>query len=216
MGAADFLLSPAVQAILQISFAEPGRAFTVDELAALSRREAQEIEACVTHLLRAGVLRAADGAATGPAQVVADTAFVFHAELRRIALKSFAAAEPLRAMLQARFRSEVQRAFVLGEAPHSGHVELLLVHGQSVPDRAALAAALQRLLASGALRQHVQVEVIGERRFAALRPGDALHARLASSACCDISPTPARRTKAMAPPPRPGLLERARRRLAGR
>lgn len=214
MARADFLLSACVQAILKISFAEPARAFGPAELAKLARCDLPEVEQCVAHLLDSSVLARADAATPQDTLVVANTAFVFYPELRRIALKSFAAAEPLRAMLQSRFRAEVLRAFVLGEDAATGQTDLLLVHGPTAPDKGALEAALHRLLATGAIRQHVQAQVIAERRFAALRPGDALHMRLASDSCVDISPTPPRRAKA--PAPRPGLLERARRRLAGR
>ncbi len=225
MARADFLLSACVQALLKICFAEPARPFGLAELAKLSRCEAAEVEQCASHLVDSGVLARAEAAVpqgrqetlntqeTPQTLVVANTAFVFYPELRRIALKSFAAAEPLRAMLQSRFRAEVLRAFVLGEDAASGQTQLLLVHGPAAPDKPALEAALHRLLATGALRQHVQVQVIAERRFAALRPGDALHTRLASDSCVDISPTPPRRHKA--PAPRPGLLERARRRFGG-
>lgn len=219
MARADFLLSACVQAILKICFAEPARPVGLAELARLARCEAAEVEQCVAHLIDSGVLARADAAAaqdtpeTQETLVVANTAFVFYPELRRIALKSFAAAEPLRTMLQSRFRAEVLRAFVLGEDAASGQTQLLLVHGPAAPNKPALEAALHRLLATGAIRQHVQVQVIAEPRFTALRPGDALHTRLASDTCVDISPTPPRRAKA--PAPRPGLLERARRRLSG-
>ncbi|MGC3985596.1 MAG: hypothetical protein QM777_13235 [Pseudorhodoferax sp.] len=140
--------------------------------------------------------------------------FVFYSELRRIALKSFAAAEPLRAMLQSRFRASVQRAFLLGEDAGTGALQLLLVYAGEAPEREALDQALRKLLKSGVLRQHVQADVVPARRFEALKRGDALHARLAADGCIDISPTPPRKPRA-APAPALGFLQRARRRLGG-
>lgn len=212
-GAADFLFSPAVQELLKAVLAEPARQFTVAQAAAQSRMDVAEVEPLIAHLLAAGVLASS---MEGEARTVrADTAFVFYPELRRIALKSFAAAEPLRAMLRTRFRGTVSQAFVLGEDAGSGMVDLLLVYEDAPPDRDALDRALRRLLQSGALRQHVQVQVLPRKQVDALRPGDALRARLAADSCTDISPPPARRPKAAPASVAPtGLLARARQRLA--
>lgn len=212
MGVADFLLSPAVQALLQVVFAEPARRFPAAELAKLSRLDVAEVEQTLPHLVEAGVLARDDAGAEVPG-FGANTAFVFYPELRRIALKSFAAAEPLRAMLRSRFRGVVHKAFVLGEEPTSGALLLLLVYEDAAPEKALLDLALRKLLKTGAIRQHVQADVVSVRRFESLRPGDPLHARLAADTCVDISPPPARMAKPV--PERPGLLARARQRLTG-
>lgn len=239
--AADFLLSPAVQALLKITLAQPQRSFAVAELARDARLELEQTRQTLGHLLAAGVLVADDAAAAAaapgpppagpddtpapddetpaaaplPALLRINTAQVFYPELRRIALKSFAAAEPLRAMLQSKFRASVSQAFLLGE-DGAAVLQLLLVHDDDAPEKAALDQALRRLLKTGALRQHVQAQVMPRRRFAALRAGDALHAALRSDLCVDISPTSARKPRTRnadkAEPPA-GLLARARRRL---
>ena len=187
------------------------------DLAKAAKIEMTELEQVLAHLLDSGVLARGQGDGEGaddaPETFGANTAFVFYAELRRIALKSFAAAEPLRAMLQSKFRSTVLHAFVLGENTLTCTSIVLLVHGDLVPDRTALDQALKKLLKTGAIRQHVHVDVIAERRFKALKAGDALHAQLAADTCIDISPSTARKAKPLAAEPL-GLLERARRRLA--
>lgn len=216
MGSADFLLSPLVQQLLKAVLADPAQAFSVAELATFAKAELAQVEQTTAHLVASGVLLREISTAGEIEMLRANTAFVFYAELRRIALKSFAAAEPLGAMLRSKFRGAVSRAFVLGE-DGSGALQLLLVYGQSAPDKALLDQALRRLLKSGAIRQHVQVDVITERRFDARKPGDAWHTLLASDLCVDISPAAAGKPKpkaAQAPAPM-GLLAKARRRLAG-
>lgn len=218
MSAADFLFSPAVQALLQLVLAEPARAFAIADLAKASKTDMADLESIVSHLLGSGVLVAGGGTPDEPETFSANTAFVFYPELRRIALKSFAAAEPLRAMLRAKFRGTVLRAFSLGEDRATGTLGLLLVYGEVAPEKEALDLALKKLLKTGALRQHVQAHVMAQRHFEALKPGDLLHAQLAADTCVDISPSPARARKADVPakPSQPAsLLARARRRLSG-
>lgn len=212
MSAADFLFSPAVQAILKAVFAEPDRAFAAEDFARLAKLALPEVEATLAHLVASGVLTQAATEDGHPVAYSANTSFVFYAELRRIAFKSFAAAEPLRAMLRSKFRGQVERAFVLGEDPATQTLGLLIVHGEQMPEKAELDQALKKLVKTRALHQHVQALVMPAARFHALRAGDALHAQLAADTCVDISPPPPRKP---APAARPaGLLERARRRLA--
>ncbi|KQP18302.1 hypothetical protein ASF43_10820 [Pseudorhodoferax sp. Leaf267] len=216
MSAADFLLSPAVQAILKLAFSEPARAFAADDFARQAKLALPEVEATLAHLASSGVLVQADTADDQPPAWCANTAFVFYAELRRIALKSFAAAEPLRAMLRSKFKGQVERAFLLGEDPATQMLSLLIVHGEDAPDKAVLDQALKKLIKSRAIHQHVHALVMPATRFDALKAGDNLLAQLAVDTCIDISPSPQRKpaTKAAATQP-VGLLEKARRRLAG-
>jgi hypothetical protein len=102
--------------------------------------------------------------------VSVDRAFLFHDELRSIALKSFAAAEPVRSMLRGKFKDSVVRAFILGE-DKDGTLELLVVHGQLVPDEAAMTAACQKL--SKSIHRHLKMHVISNARFGGLTPRDA-------------------------------------------
>ncbi len=212
MGAADFLLSPPVQQILQLVLADPARQFAVADLAKLCRLDLPQVEDTVKHLLDNGLLLRGEAREGQPDTVGIDQGFLFYPELRRIALKSFSAAEPLRAMLQSKFRGSVHRAFLLGEDAEAGALHLLLVYADAAPEREALDQALRRLLKTGALRQHVQADVVTMRRFEALQRDAAWHARLAPGQCIDISPVRTRKTSAVPPAPM-GLLQRARRRL---
>jgi hypothetical protein len=215
MSSADFLFSPAVQALLQVMFAEPAREFSASELSRLCKLDPAEAEGTLAHLLGADVLAAGDTPDDAPRAYRANTAFVFYPELRRIALKSFAGTEPLRAMLRARFRSTVLRAFLLGEDRATGALVLLIVYGDEAPDKTALEAALHKLRKSGAIRQHVQAHVMREKPFNALKPGDPLHAQLAADTCVELitAKAQAHRGKAIPAAEPVGLLEKARRRL---
>lgn len=217
MSAADFLFSPAVQAILKMAFAEPTRAFAAEEFARQAKLALPEVESTLAHLVTSGVLAQAATAEDLPPAYSANTSFVFYAELRRIAFKSFAAAEPLRAMLRSKFRGQVERAFLLGEDPAAQVLSLLLVHGEEAPEKSELDQALKKLVKTRAVHQHVHALVMPAARLNALPRTDPLHAQLAADTCIDISPAPIKRKPALrtvdAPPV--GLLEKARRRLAG-
>lgn len=165
MSAADFLLSPEVQKLLKVVYANPTSRFAVDELAKASKLSVEEVERTQEHLLKSGILTRSKTTTDAPDAVCANTSFVFYSELRSIALKSFAAAEPVRVMLRSKFKDSVLRAFVLGECP-DGTVELLVVHGQKVPDEKDMSAACQKLSVS--IGRHLQVHVISSIKHAAL------------------------------------------------
>jgi hypothetical protein len=209
MSSADFLLSPEVQKLLQVLFSAPQKQFSTDALAKTTKLSATDVTRTLEHLTKSGILnrhRTADDEADA---VSVDTSFVFYAELRRIALKSFAAAEPIRRLLRTRFKTSVMRAYVLGEDDDS-NVELLVVHGELVPDQADMAAACGRLSAS--IGRHLKVHVISHSRYASLTRRDALGAKLTSGFTFEIIGEDD--TKAKAPAQRQGLLQSARKRLA--
>lgn len=184
MSAADFLLAPEVQKLLKAVFAEPTKAFSIKALAKLTRLEPAEVERTQAHLLECGILSQHAAEADGEAgPVSANTAFVFYQELRSIALKSFAAAEPLRAMLRAKFKDSVLRAVLLGE-DSAGALELLIVHGERIPDAAAMSAACQKLHA--ALGRHLKVHVLSNAAFAAYATRHQLPQRLANGTAFEI------------------------------
>lgn len=209
MSVADFLLSPEVQQIIKLAYAQPSEQFTAAALAGSARIEAATVESTLHHLVASGILlctlQGEDQAATHSA----NTAFVFYPELRRIALKSFAAAEPLRAMLRSKFRDSVLRAILLGEDEAAGAVDLLLVHGEKCPPREDLDAALQKLRKSGALRMHLRVQVMSDLRFDALHP-HGLPEPGAGTAIAILSPGD---TKARPSPRGSRLLHAAKRHL---
>jgi hypothetical protein len=209
MSSADFLLSPEVQKILQVVFSKPREQFSTDALAQLTKLSAADVTETVEHLTKSGILTLHGTGSDGAATASVDTSFVFYAELRRIALKSFAAAEPIRKMLRTKFKTSVMRAFILGEDDDS-NVELLVVHGALVPDQADMAAACGRLSAS--IRRHLKVHVISHSRYASLTPRDALGAKMAAG--CTFEIIGEGDTKAKAPTQRQGLLQSARKKLA--
>lgn len=209
MSSADFLLSPEVQKVLQVLFSEPSKQFSTDALAKTTKLGAAEVSSTVGHLIKSGILSLKGAAGDGAETVSVDTSFVFYVELRRIALKSFAAAEPIRRMLRTKFKASVMRAFILEEDDDS-NVELLVVHGELVPDQADMAAACRRL--STSIGRHLTVHVISHSKYLSLMPRDALGAKLATSSAFEIIGDGD--TKAKAPAQGQGLLQSARRKLA--
>ncbi len=207
MSAADFLLSPEVQKLLKIVLAKPATPFPADALAKATKLTVEEVERTQEHLLKSGILSRCKPSGDAPDAVCANTSFIFYRELRGIALKSFAAAEPIRAMLRSKFKDSVLRAFVLGEEP-DGTVELLVVHGDTMPGERDMAAACQKL--SAAIGRHLKVQVIASRRYAALTADDALGAKLAAA----FEVIAQGETKARAPVEREGLFQSARKKLA--
>lgn len=209
MSAADFLLSPEVQKLLKVVFAAPTHKFSVAELAKKAKLGADEVERTQEHLVKSGILTRHKPEADEPGTVEANKSFVFYNELRSIALKSFAAAEPIRAMLRSKFKDSVLRAFVLGE-DKDATVQLVVVHGQLVPDESEMSIACQRLSLS--IGRHLKVRVISSAQYAALTPRDYLGARLAELSAIEIIGQG--ETRAKPPPEREGLLQSARKRLA--
>ncbi|RZL95689.1 MAG: hypothetical protein EOP82_02345 [Variovorax sp.] len=209
MSAADFLLAPEVQKLLRVAFAAPTSKFSVAELAKKVKLDAAEVERTQEHLIKSGILTRHKSEADEPGTVGANTSFVFYNELRSIALKTFAAAEPIRAMLRSKFKDSVLRAFVLGE-DENATVKLLVVHGQLVPDESEMTAACRKL--STSIGRHLDVQVISSKRYASLTARDDLTLKLAAP--CAIEIVAEGDTKAKAPIEHGGLIQSARRKLA--
>jgi hypothetical protein len=209
MSAADFLLSPEVQKLLKVVFAAPTHPLSVAELARKAKLDADDVERTQAHLIESGILTRHTSKIDGPETVEANRSFVFYNELRSIALKSFAAAEPLRTMLRTKFKDSVLQAYVLGEG-QDATIELLVVHGQQVPDEAAMSAACQKVSAS--LGRHLQVHVISGKRHAALTMRDDLGRQLAGPTAFEIIAEG--ETKAKRGAERGGFLQSAKEKLA--
>ena len=183
MSSADFLLAPEVQKLLKVVFAEPSGKFGVSELAKRTRLDVDDVARTREHLVKSGILTLHSAKDGEPGCVSANTSFVFYRELRNIALKSFAAAEPLRTMLRSKFKDSVLRAFVLGEGT-DGTVEVLVVHGQLVPDEAAMSEACRKL--STSIGRHLNVHVISSKRFTGLTARDSLGAKVVGPSAIEI------------------------------
>ncbi|WP_093017675.1 hypothetical protein [Variovorax sp. OV700] len=211
MSAADFLFAPEVQKLLMVAYAAPDQQFSCSELARRSKLDPADAERTLEHLVGSGILKKqkpkADQADADTVSI--DRSFLFHDELRNIALKSFAAAEPVRSMLRAKFKDSVLRAFVLGE-DKDGTVELLVVHGQLTPDEAAMTAACQKL--SKNIHRHLKMHVISHARFNSLTPRDPLASKLAAP--CALEIIALGDTKAQLPVERVSLLQSAKKKLA--
>ena len=209
MSAADFLLSPDVQKLLKVVYAGADSRFSVKDLVKATRLEEAEALRAVEHLAASAILSRHNAQGDKPEAFSVNAQFVFHAELRSIALKSFAAAEPLRAMLRSKFKDSVLRAFVLGE-DGAGTIEVLIVHGQTAPEQAAMSQAIHKL--SKALGRNLAVQVIAHARYSAMGARDPLHARLGAGSVLEII-RPGD-SKARAPVEKTGLLHSAKKRLA--
>ena len=209
MGAADFLLAPEVQKLLQVVFSRPDAQLTTDDIAKACKLDVDDVERTQEHLVQCGILTRCKLTTGETAAVCANPAFIFYSEMRSIALKSFAAAEPIRAMLRSKFRESVLRAYLLGENLQ-GTVELLVVHGREVPDAEVMSAACRKLSAS--ICRHLQVHVISGQKFASLSARDELGRKLASASALELIAEGD--TKAKPDVEREGLLDMARKRLA--
>ena len=209
MSAADFLLSPVIQKILKVVYAGADSSLSVKDLAKATRLEEAEALQAVEHLAASAILTRHHAQGDRPETFSVNAQFVFHDELRSIALKSFAAAEPLRSMLRSKFKDSVLRAFVLGE-DGAGTVEVLIVHGRTAPEQAAMSQAIHKL--SKAIGRNLALQVIAPARYSALSARDPLHARLAAGSVLEIIQP--RDSKVPVPMPKTGLLQRAKKTLA--
>lgn len=206
MSAADFLFAPEVQKLLQVAYAAPDQPLSASELARRSKLDHDTAARTLDHLVGSGILKRRKPKASEAETLSIDRNFLFHDELRSIALKSFAVAEPVRAMLRAKFKDSVVRAFVLGEEA-DGTLELLVVHGQLTPDEAAMTAACRKL--SKNIHRHLKMHVISNARFNGLTPRDALMPKPSALELIKLGDT-----KALLPAERVGLLQSAKKKLA--
>lgn len=209
MSAADFLFAPEVQKILMVAYAAPEQPLSSSELAKRSKLEPDDAARTLEHLVKSGILKRSKPKSDEPETISVDRAFIFHNELRSIALKSFAAAEPVRSMLRSKFKDSVMRALIL-EEDKDGTLELLVVHGQLMPDESAMKAACQKL--SKNIHRHLKVHVISNTRINNLPPRDPLALKLAASGVVEVIALGD--TKAQPPVEKVGLLQSAKKKLA--
>ena len=130
MSAADFLLTPGMQKVLGLAFADPERSFTLNELLARAGGGHGSSQRQIERLIAAGVLE------EGPRRarqrcIKANTGYFLYPELRSIALKSFGLAEPLMEALKP-FEHEIEESFVFGSIAkgtdtHRSDIDLIVV-----------------------------------------------------------------------------------------
>jgi uncharacterized protein len=112
MSAADFLLTPGMQKVLGLTFADPERSFTLNELLACAGGGHGSSQRQIERLIASGVLEEGPRRARQRA-IKANTGYFLYPELRSIAMKSFGLAEPLIEALRP-FEHEIEESFVFG------------------------------------------------------------------------------------------------------
>ncbi len=112
MSIADFLLTPSLQRVLAATLPHPERAFMLEELLTLADAGRGSAQKQIEKLLEAGVLRE-EPRRGRHRSIKANPQHLLYPELRSIARKSFALAEPLKEALE-RFAEDIEEAFVFG------------------------------------------------------------------------------------------------------
>jgi predicted nucleotidyltransferase len=149
MSAADFLLSPGMQNVLALLYAEPERGYTLNELLERAAGGRGNSQRQIERLIAAGVLQE-EPRRGRQRSIKANTGFFLYPELRGIAMKSFGLAEPLRDAL-APFERQIDEAFVFGSVAkasdtHRSDVDLIVVgRARLMKLTSALAKAEQAL-----------------------------------------------------------------------
>lgn len=140
MSAADFLLTPTVQRLLGLVLLQPNRTFTLRELIQHAGKGVGGVQAQVEKLVRAGVLQ--DEPRRGRQRSIrCNPDFVLYEELRSIAYKTFAIAEPLREALNP-FVSHIKQAFIFGSVAKGtdtagSDIDLMVIGSASLLDMTA-------------------------------------------------------------------------------
>ncbi|MCT6721720.1 nucleotidyltransferase domain-containing protein [Acidovorax sp. K2F] len=117
LGLADFLFTPTLQKVLGATLLHPDRSFTLRELLRLADSGRGSAQKQVERLINSGVLLEDERRGT-QRSIRVNTEFIFYAELRSIAHKSFSVVEPLKEAL-APFASNISSAFVFGSVAKS-------------------------------------------------------------------------------------------------
>ena len=186
MSAADFLLSPGMQKVLGLVFAEPERSFTLNELLDRAAGGRGNSQRQIEKLLAAGVLD------EGPRRarqrcIKANTRFFLYPELRSIARKSFGLAEPLREALKP-FEAAIDEAFVFGSVAkgtdtHRSDVDLIVVGNAQLKE---LTNAL--FAAEESIGRPMHLNLYTPDEWAHLKATDPVLARISDSSKIRILP----------------------------
>ena len=123
MSTADFLFTPTVQRVLALALAQPERTFTLQELLDRAGGGHGGAQKQIDKLLNAGVL-SEESKQGRQRRIRANTSFFLYPELRAIARKSFALAEPLRNALKP-FESQIKEAFVVAQIDAGDKMRLI-------------------------------------------------------------------------------------------
>ena len=137
MGLADFLFTPTLQKVLGATLFHPDRSFTLRELLRLADSGRGSAQKQIERLINSGVLLE-DERRGSQRSIRVNTEFIFYAELRSIARKSFSVVEPLKEAL-APFASNISSAFVFGSIAKStdsakSDIDLIVIGQVSLPE----------------------------------------------------------------------------------
>lgn len=186
MSAADFLLSPGMQKVLGLVFAEPERSFTLNELLERAAGGRGNSQRQIEKLLAAGVLDEGPRRAR-QRSIKANTQFFFYPELRSIALKSFGLAEPLREALKP-FEPAIEEAFVFGSVAkgtdtHRSDVDLIVVGNAQLKELTNALFAVEQ-----SIGRSVHLNLYTPDEWAHLKATDPVLARISDSSKIRILP----------------------------
>lgn len=133
MSVVDFMFSQSMQKVLGLVIAQPERSFTLNELLKHAGGGRGHLQSKIDQLISVGVLE--EGPRNARQRCIkVNKRFLLYPELRSMALKSFAMAEPLRAALKP-FEHDITEAFVFGSVAKGTDTNLsdidLIVVGQA-------------------------------------------------------------------------------------
>lgn len=186
MGSADFLLTSSMQRLLALVLTEPDREFTLNELLARAGGGHGSSQRQIERLIESGVLR--EGRRRGRQRSIkANPDFFLYPELRSIALKSFALAEPLRRALQP-YEEGIDEAFVFGSTAkgtdtYRSDIDLIVVGTASLME---LTAAM--LEAEKELGRPVHLNIYSPAEWENLRTNDPVLAQISASKKIQVLP----------------------------
>ena len=186
MGATDFLFTPSVQRVLGIVLLRPEQAFMLKELLDVAGGGHGSSQRQIERLIEAGVLQ--EGPRRGRQRAIkANGDYFLFPELRSIALKSFALAEPLREAL-APYAGSIQEAFVFGSVAkgsdtHRSDIDLIVVGDASLIEltQAIAAAEIQ-------LMRPIHLSLYTALEWAELRVRDPVLTQISESSKVHILP----------------------------
>lgn len=186
MSVVDFMFSESMQKVLGLVIAQPERSFTLNELLKHAGGGRGHLQSKIDQLIGIGVLE------EGPRRarqrcIKVNKSFLLYPELRSMALKSFAMAEPLRAALKP-FEHDITEAFVFGSVAkgtdtHLSDIDLIVV-GQA--PFMELTSALYDLEIK--LGRPVHLSLYASEEWAHLRASDPVLMQIAGSEKIQILP----------------------------
>lgn len=180
------MFSANMQKVLGLVIAQPERSFTLNELLKHAGGGRGHLQIKIDQLVAIGVLE--EGSRHARQRCIrVNKRFLLYPELRSMALKSFALAEPLRAALKP-FEHDITEAFVFGSVAkgtdtHLSDIDLIVVGQASFME---LTTALYDLETK--LGRPVHLSLYAPEEWAHLQVTDPVLLQIAGSAKIEILP----------------------------